>query len=222
MSCQASAGEPLNAPEHIVALSLSAIAGGACALRLEGAENIACVRRESDATLVGLTKSASVPDRERLSRVYITATFAEAEHIARAGADVIAGDATGRPRPDGLSLKDFIARIHGELGKPFWADVATLDEGVAAAEAGADLVSTTMYGYTEGTNLPSDAPPDFDLLARLCRELAVPVVLEGRVWHPDEVANAFTCGAHAVVVGSAITRPQLITRRFVKATPGRS
>ena len=113
------------------------------------------------------------------------------------------------------------ARIHTELKKPVWADVASRDQAVAAVDCGADAVSTTMYGYTEETRLPPEAGPDFALLEAICLAVAVPVILEGRVWHPDEVTRAFAVGAHAVVVGSAITRPQLITRRFVQAIPAR-
>jgi N-acylglucosamine-6-phosphate 2-epimerase len=219
VSCQASRGEPLCAPEHIRALALTALAGGAAGLRLEGAENIRCVREATSVPIVGLTKSPAVADDERLHKVYITATFAEAAEIAKAGADVIAVDATARPRPDGLTLAQLIDRIHKELMKPVWADVATLDEGLAATAAGADVVSTTMSGYTAETYTSPESGPDLDLLAALSRQLSVPVILEGRVWYPDEVKRAFALGAYTVVVGSAITRPALVTQRFARACP---
>ncbi len=219
VSCQASPGEPLCAPEHIRALSLSAVNGGAAGLRLEGAENIRAVRAATAVPIVGLVKSPLVTDADRLNRVYITATFAEAQEIAGAGADVIAIDATDRPRPDGLSAALLIERIHEELGKPVWADIATLAEAAQAAEHGADLVSTTLSGYTAETLAPPESGPDLELLDKLCRHLSVPAALEGRVWHPQEVRRAFELGAFAVVVGSAITRPQLVTRRFVGACP---
>jgi N-acylglucosamine-6-phosphate 2-epimerase len=193
--------------------------GGARGLRLEGPTNIAAVRGVTSLPIIGLAKSTSVPEKERLKSVYITATQAEAEAIAQAGSDIIAIDATGRPRPDGMKLAHFVRWIQNDLGKPVLADISTLSEGVAAAQAGADLVSTTLYGYTEETKLPSDAEPAFDLLRSLIQSVNVPVILEGRVWHPEEVARAFAYGAYAVVVGSAITRPQLITERFVRAIP---
>ena len=225
-SCQASEGEPLCAPEHILALSLSAIAGGASALRLEGQENIAAVRQSQKlpekCPIIGLIKSTDVSASERLNKVYITSTFAEAKIVAEANADIVALDATGRPRPDGHSLAEMIRRIHEELDKPVWADVATVKEGLAAAEAGADIVSTTMFGYTKETEAPADQGPNFDLLEELARSVTIPVILEGRVWHPHEVTTAFEKGAYAVVVGSAITRPILITQRFVRAIPSRS
>ncbi|HEY9787027.1 MAG TPA: N-acetylmannosamine-6-phosphate 2-epimerase [Candidatus Obscuribacterales bacterium] len=221
VSCQASAGEPLCAPEHILALSLSAINGGAKGLRLEGIENIRLVREHTKVPIIGLTKSEDVPAAERLRRVYITATYAEASSLAAAGADIVALDSTRRPRPDGSNLKDLIGRIHDQLNIPVWADIATFGEGMAAVEAGADIVSTTLYGYTEETAAPDDEGPNMELLKELIAHLSVPVILEGRVWHPAEVTQAFALGAHAVVVGSAITRPQLITARFVKAIASR-
>lgn len=219
VSCQASRGEPLCAPEHIAALSLSAIAGGARALRLEGVENIEALRSKTDLPLVGITKLEGLAYEERLKQVYITPGFSDAESLVRAGADIVAVDATERPRPDGVLLKDLIARIHDELGVPVWADISSFKEGIAAFEAGADIVSTTLFGYTQETHLPAEHGPGLELLSDLISHLRVPVILEGRVWHAHEVTKAFELGAHAVVVGSAITRPKLITERFVKAIP---
>jgi N-acylglucosamine-6-phosphate 2-epimerase len=193
--------------------------GGARAVRLEGAKNIAVVRRVTELPIIGLTKSGLVPEQERLRRVYITATFREAEAIAEAGADIIAIDATSRPRPDQSSLKELIERIHRELNKPIMADISTLTEGIYAVKAGADAVSTTLCGYTEETKQPLEQGPAFELLRSLVGAVDVPIILEGRVWTPEEVRTAFTYGAYAVVVGSAITRPQLITERFVRAIP---
>jgi N-acylglucosamine-6-phosphate 2-epimerase len=219
VSCQASEGEPLCAPEHIKALALSAINGGAGALRLEGHENVKALRPATELPIIALAKSKTVPDSERLTSVFITSTFKEAEELACTGPEIIAIDATARKRPDGLSLRELIAKIHKELRKLVLADIATLDEARAAEDCGADLVSTTLFGYTAETALPSDAPPSMDLLTAVVKHLRVPVILEGRIWHPHEVKQAFELGAYAVVVGSAITRPQLITERFVRAVP---
>jgi N-acylglucosamine-6-phosphate 2-epimerase len=145
----------LCAPEHILALAASALNGGAIALRLEGAENIQAARQSnlipSTVPIIGLTKSDLVAPADRLRKVYITSTYQEASAISVAGADIIALDATGRDRPDGLSLGETIKQIHEKLGKPVWADCARLEEGLAAAKAGADMVSTTLFGYTEET-----------------------------------------------------------------------
>lgn len=219
VSCQASEGEPLCAPEHICALALSAINGGATALRLEGADNVRFVRSRVDLPIIGLTKAKDIREEDRLTAVYITPTFDDAAALAKAGADIIALDCTARPRPDGSSVRDIISRIHAELNKPVWADVSTYEEGIEAAQDGADVISTTLSGYTKETANKEEKGPDLVLLERLCKALTQPVVLEGKVWNPDEVTAAFKRGAYAVVVGSAITRPQLITRRFVKAIP---
>ncbi|MBI4534176.1 MAG: N-acetylmannosamine-6-phosphate 2-epimerase [Candidatus Melainabacteria bacterium] len=217
VSCQASLGEPLATPQCILALSLSAINGGAKGLRLEGVENIQYVRKHTHVPIIGLIKSQSIPAEDRLNKVYITATFEEAKAVVAAGADIVAIDATSRPRPDGMSPGLLISSIHKELGKPVWADISQTQEGIAAVELGADVVSTTLYGYTSQTYLPKDAGPALELLQQLCQTVSVPVVLEGRIWQPDHVSQAFAIGAYAVVVGSAITRPQLITKRFVRA-----
>jgi len=219
VSCQADAGEPLAVPEHIKALALSAIIGGAKALRLEGIENINAVRAATNLPIIGLSKSKTISNSDRLDKVYITASFAEAKALAEAGSDIIALDATERPRADGLTLKETIARIHKELNKPVWADISTFAEGIQAEKFGADLISTTLFGYTKETKLAGDHGLDFDLVTKLAKEIKTPVILEGRVWYPEEVTKAFAYGAFAVVVGSAITRPHLITERFVRAIP---
>jgi len=225
VSCQASSGEPLCAPEHIVAMSLSAIAGGAKALRLEGVENVAALRHDhrlpDECPLIGLVKDDGVAVEDRLSVPYITNRYEHAEGLASAGCDIIALDSTGRPRADGLALDLVFKRIHTELHKSVWADVSTFAEGINAIECGADIVSTTLYGYTKETAVTGDHGPGFELLKELINHSPIPVVLEGRVWHPEEVARAFDMGAYAVVVGSAITRPQLITQRFARAIPSK-
>lgn len=221
VSSQAAEGEALNKPEHLFALAQSALVGGARALRLEGEENIAYARARCQVPIIGLIKSPdqNMSKEEKLSKVYITEGFAEAQRVSRAGADFIAIDATSRPRPSGISLEELIKRIKNELELPVWADISTLEEGISAAKFGADIVSTTLWGYTQETKQRADTPPNFELLASLIEKLATPVVLEGRVWHPEELNKGFHLGAFAVVVGSAITRPQLITKRFVKAIP---
>lgn len=219
VSCQASSGEPLCAPEHIAALALSAIAGGAKALRLEGEDNVKALRSLTSLPIIGLIKSKIVPASEQLEKVYITATFKEAQSLVLAGADVIAIDATGRPRADGYTVEKLIDDIHMILNKPIMADISTVEEALAAGRFGADLISTTLYGYTKETYQLAEHGPGLALIKALSGRLTAPLILEGRIWHPEEVSKAFEYGAYAVVVGSAITRPQLITQRFVQAIP---
>lgn len=222
VSCQASKGEPLCKPEIIGALCQSALSGGARALRLEGLSNISFVRKltneQNRVPIIGITKTEGLSKDQALDQVYITSTLEEAIGVARAGADIVALDATLRPRKDNLCLQETIEKIHQQTGALVWADTATIEEAHQAQKAGADIVSTTLYGYTRETELPADAEPSFEFLERCINELDVPVILEGRVWHPEQVERAIKLGAHAVVVGSAITRPHLITERFVKAT----
>lgn len=222
VSCQADRGEPLCKPEIIAALSLSVVSGGASALRLEGVENVCAVRAVTDVPIIGLTKLHDISYEERMNCAFITSTFEEAHALSDAGADIIAIDATGRPRRDGLSVSETVRRIHEELGKPVMADLATFEEAKAAAEAGADILSTTLFGYTKETLAGDEVGPGFDMLKKIVdAKLDAPVIMEGRVWSTDEAARALELGAWAVVVGSAITRPHHITRRFVRAIESR-
>ncbi len=210
VSAQARGDNPLRGPGFMVAMARAAEAGGAGAIRAEGVADIAAIREAVKLPLVGLIKR----DDEGFP-VYITPDFAAAAAVAAAGAEVIAIDATARARKGG-EVGPMIARIHAELGREVLADVATLEEGIAAEAAGADAVATTLAGYTGG-KVPEE--PDFALLAALAERCRVPVVAEGRFWWPEEVARAFALGAHAVCVGTAITDPRAITRRFVAALP---
>jgi putative N-acetylmannosamine-6-phosphate epimerase len=149
--------------------------------------------------------------------VYITPEFGDAQQVAAAGAQIIALDATDRPRPGEYGFPDLVWRIHEELGLPVMADISTLDEGVAAAGAGADLVATTLSGYTSDTSDRSDGP-DIELVRRLSDTIETPVVCEGRIHSPKQAEAALEAGAYAVVVGTAITAPIWITEQYVKAT----
>ena len=120
-----------------------------------------------------------------------------------------------RQRPDGSQLEQLIELTHF-AGRLAMADISTLEEGINAAKLGADIISTTLSGYTDESVNMSDEP-DFTLLEKLVNSIKKPVFLEGRVWYPEQVKKAFELGAHSVVIGSAITRPHLITKRFVEA-----
>jgi N-acylglucosamine-6-phosphate 2-epimerase len=208
VSCQALPHEPLYGAEIMARMAVAATEGGAAAIRANTPPDIAAIRRTVSLPIVGLFKE-DVPGYA----VYITPTLAHAQAVATAGADVIAIDATARPRPVPGALAEFIAAIHAATGLPVLADISTLEEGIAAAEAGADLISTTMSGYTPYS--PQHAEPDIALVAALSGGVARPVLAEGRYRLPEQAAAALTAGATAVVVGGAITRPQEITRWFV-------
>lgn len=206
VSCQAEPGFPLDDPSHIAALARSVILGGATGVRIQGRDNIAAVRAATDLSLIGLIKV----QRPRTD-VYITPTIGDVEAVAAAGADIVAFDATSRSRPDGVEALCGAARRAGCLSM---ADVSSASEGAAAMEAGADIVSTTMAGYTPYSRQQPTA--DFELMAELAR-LGVPFAAEGRIRTGEEARRCLDLGAAFVIVGGAITRPDAITRRFVEA-----
>ncbi len=211
VSCQALEDEPLHGSEHMVAMVRGAIMGGAGAIRANSPQDIAAIRAVTELPLIGLWKR--VYDGYE---PYITTTIGDARQIADAGADIVAVDATARLHAGGLGAEDLIRSIKAEIGIPVMADISTLEEGINAERAGADIVSTTLCGYTSYTLLPEDAGPSFDLLEELVKHVECPVVAEGRIWTPEEACMALSKGAFAVTVGSAITRPQLITKRFAQ------
>ncbi len=213
VSVQAMPSEPLYLEKCMAAMMKSVVTGGAGALRVAGARDVRNAKRLFSVPVIGLTKPNIIPKNWK-EIVYITPTLKDVIELIEAGADIIAMDGTQRKRPNNEKLKDLIKFIHINK-KLAMADISTLEEGLKAEEAGADILSTTLAGYTlESVNSPSKEP-DFELLKQLVENTNLPVVLEGRIWEPEQVNKAFEIGAHCVVIGSAITRPQLITKRFV-------
>lgn len=214
VSCQARADNPLHGPTYMAAMAIAAEQGGASAIRANGAVDIAAIRAATALPIIGILKrwDEGFP-------VYITPDLESARTIAKAGADIIALDATARPRR-GDQIETLVRRVREDLGKPVFADVATLDEGRRAADYGADYVATTLSGYTDDTAARRSEGPDIRLIEELAAALHVPVIGEGRFDNPQQVRSAFAAGAHAVVIGTAITNPREITRRFVGAIGG--
>lgn len=210
VSCQALAHEPLHGSEIMARMAIAAQQGGAVGIRANSPEDIAAIRAAVSLPIIGLYK-VNEPGYE----VYITPRLAHARAVFAAGADLVAVDATARPHPEAIDGAAYIRLLKAHLPCPILADVATRDEGVAAAAAGADLVSTTLSGYTADS--PQREAPDLDLVRALAACLSVPVIAEGRIHTPEQAAAALAAGAYAVVVGGAITRPQEITARFVRA-----
>jgi N-acylglucosamine-6-phosphate 2-epimerase len=204
VSCQAREGEPLRDTHVITAIARAVVDRGARGLRIESLPDIASVRSAVDAVVIGLVKVAG-------HDVYITPRIVDAVAVARAGAHIVAVDGTARPRPDGASLDDVVAAVHAQ-GAAVLCDVSTLDEGLAAAAAGADAVATTLSGYTPYS--PQRPEPDLDLVSALSSAVAVPVLAEGRIRTPKQAAAALERGAWAVVVGGAITRPGDLAGQF--------
>ena len=217
VSVQAQDSEPLNRPDHLLALSKSALNGGAKGVRLCGAENINHIKKEIDSPIIGLTKVEPTPINW-LDTVYITATMKDLQELLDTGVDIISLDGTPRERLDGSSFREQIEAVK-KAGRIVLADISTLEEALVAQDLGVDIVSTTLSGYTRQTRKKVNEGPDLDLLADLTDELEIPAILEGRVWETEDVTEAFEYGAHSVVIGTAITRPHMITKRFVTAIP---
>lgn len=212
VSVQAMPSEPLYKEECMLAMMASVVNGGAGALRVAGARDVRNAKKFS-LPVIGLTKPSKLPQNWK-EIVYITPGVKEVNELINAGADIIAFDGTMRERPDGSSIEEIVKLIH-EAGRTAMADISTLEEGINAQKCGADIISTTLAGYTLESGEPSEGP-DYVLLEKLVKNLNKPVILEGRIWEPKDVRKAFELGAHCVVIGSAITRPQLITKRFLE------
>jgi len=212
VSVQATEGSPLRDPSVIAAMAEAALANGAVGVRLESPEHIGAVRRRCpDALIVGLWKRTFAD-----SAVYITPGWAEIASVWAAGADVVALDATDRPRPGGVLLEDLVARARQELGAPLMADIDTLANGLRAAELGCDWIGTTLYGYTEAT--VAAAPPAWELLAALRASLPPErlLICEGGIASAGQARQALDHGADAVVVGTAITGIDLQVAAYVR------
>ena len=211
VSCQASEGDPLDDLDTLTRIATSVLRGGAGGLRAEGVSRIAAFRALTQLPIIGIIKTYDAN-----GDVYITPDFRSAKAISDAGADIIALDCTTRRLTAPEPWPELIARIHAELNRPVLADIATLEEAQAAERAGADAVATTLYGYTAET--AGIRTPSWPLLQSLVAHLPIPALMEGHITAPEEAHRALQLGATAVVVGSAITRPETITSRFVFAT----
>lgn len=210
VSVQAMPDEPLYKEECMIAMMQSVVMGGAGGLRVAGARDVKNAKSLFDLPVIGLTKPDKLPENWQ-EVVYITPNIMAVKGLLEAGADVIAFDGTLRERE--CPLNEIIKEIHN-ANRLAMADIATLEEGLACEKIGVDILSTTLSGYTKET-LSQSEEPDFELLKKLVKYTNLPVILEGRVWEPSQVKKAFELGAHCVVIGSAITRPQLITKRFI-------
>lgn len=215
VSCQAYPGEPMRDPRTMVQVAQAAVHGGAAGIRTQGLADIAKIVAAVAVPVVGLWKDGDAD-------VFITPTLAHARAVADAGAHVVALDGTRRPRPDGLTLARTIAELRAERPVLVMADCGSLDDALAAEDAGADLLGTTLAGYTG--ERPKTPGPDLELVAAVVAGCALPVVVEGRVHTPAQAAEAMALGAFAVCVGTAITHPTTLTGWFadaVRASPPR-
>lgn len=212
VSAQAYPGEPMRDPCTMAKVAASAVIGGAAGIRVQGIADIQFTRSAVEVPVIGLWKDGH-------DGVFITPTLRHALACANAGAHIVAIDGTRRERPDGLDLARTIAGIHAESNALVMADCGSLDDAVAAVEAGADLIGTTLAGYTG--ERPKTDGPDLDLLGRIAGAgLGKPLIAEGRIHTPVQARQALDSGAFAVVVGTAITHPASITGWFRDALTG--
>jgi len=208
VSCQAFPGEPLYGDGIMARMAMAAAAGGAVAIRTNGTGDIRSIKAAVAVPVIGLLKR-EVPG----SDIYITPELEDVEAVLEAGADIVALDFTcreGRP----AKLRPLIERIR-QAGALAMADISTLEEGLAAEKAGADMISTTLSGYTPYS--PRQKQPDLALVRELAGRVRVPLAAEGRIFRLEEAEEAIRAGADYVVVGSAITRPHLITERYAES-----
>ncbi|SFE11569.1 N-acylglucosamine-6-phosphate 2-epimerase [Lentibacillus persicus] len=209
VSCQALEDEPLHSSFIMSKMALAAKQGGASGIRANTVQDIQAIKQEVDLPIIGIIKK----DFDN-SGVYITPTIEEVDALYREGVDIIAFDATKQMRPDGKDFQAFFSDIKENYSDQlFMADISTLDEAINAEKAGVDIVAPTLAGYTDY----SEGAVPMNLLSDLLDHLSVPVIAEGNFDSPEKVKNALQMGAHAVVVGSAITRPQVITEKFSQA-----
>ncbi|MDO5728295.1 MAG: N-acetylmannosamine-6-phosphate 2-epimerase [Actinomycetaceae bacterium] len=205
VSAQAYPGEPLRTPEVTARMCQAVVAGGAVAVRVQGVTDIAAARQAVEVPIVGLIKYGH-------DGVYITPSVAHARACALAGASIVAIDATSRPRLGG-TFADACRAIHDEFpGVAVMADCGSLDDALAAEDAGADLIGTTLGGYTP--DRPKTDGPDFEFIDAVCDAIKKPIVVEGRIHTVEQLADVWQRPIHAACVGTAITHPTSITKWF--------
>lgn len=209
VSCQAEGDDPFNeSPVYMALFARAAEMGGALGIRTQGIAKLEAIKKITNLPIIGLLKN-----KFEDGTVRITGSFEEVEQLINAQADIIAIDGTFRLR-EGITGPDFIKEVKQRYGCVVLADIATYEEAKACEEAGADCISTTLNGYTPETFQFYDGP-NYDVLKACVEGLSIPVFAEGRYNTPAEAGRAMELGAYAVISGTAITRPRVITQWFV-------
>ncbi len=213
VSCQAVPGEPLYLENGTIMplMARAAQQAGSPMIRTSSVRDVTAIKQETGLPVIGLIK-IQYPGFDR----YITPTMLEVDQLVEAGADIIALDCTDQQRGDGSSIEAYMQAVRAKYpNQLLMADISTYEEGIRAWKLGMDLVGTTMSGYTPQS--PKLEGPDYELVRRLCADLPIPVIGEGRIHSPEQAVQMLACGAWAVVVGGAITRPLEIAGRFIHA-----
>lgn len=213
VSCQALEDEPLHSSEIMAKMALAAKVGGASGIRANSAKDIKAIKQEVNLPVIGIIKRGYAD-----SEIYITATLCEVKELLDCGIEVLAIDATHRKRPKNERLESIIEYVKEHSPETsIMADISTVEEAIDAEKMGFSCVGTTLIGYTKETEGKSLIDNDFAFLKELTEKTQIPVIAEGRIETPQLAARALELGAAFIVVGSAITRPQLITQSFVEA-----
>lgn len=209
VSCQARVGWPMYGAQIMAAFAKAAEEGGAVGIRATGKDNLQAIREKVDLPLIGINKIFSDYP------VYITPTYESAKEILDVGIDIIALDATNRQRPNNEKFEDIVEQIRKDYPEVLiMAEISTIEEAKAVLDKNIDLLSTTLAGYTkESAGIKC---VDLNLIREIKKTTDIPVIAEGQVHTAEDAVAALESGAHAVVVGTSITRPEIITQRFVK------
>lgn len=215
ISVQAYEDTPLYGPENMRTMAQSVLLGGAEGLRACWPQDIRAIREITDKPIVGIYKDFG--DGDPLDTVFITPTLEQASEVIEAGADVLGVDCTIRPSRGFSELKDLLLAIREKYPHiAIMADLATLEEGIAVAETGlVDIISSTLSGYTRQSLDRATGKPDYRLVRELKQAISLPVNGEGRIWEVGDLEAMLAAGADMVTIGSAVTRPHEITKRFV-------
>lgn len=213
VSCQALPEEPLHSSFIMGRMALAAKEGGAAGIRANTKEDIAEIRKNVDLPIIGIVKR-DYPD----CKVYITPTMKEIDELMEVKPEIIAIDATKNLRPNGVTLDEFYAQIREKYpDQPLMADCSTYEEAIHADELGFDFIGTTLVGYTDQSKDMKIEQNDFELIKEIVKNVKHNVIAEGNINTPEKVKRVMQLGVFSIVVGSAITRPQLITKTFVDA-----
>ena len=213
VSCQALPNEPLHSDFIMARMAVAAKEGGAKGIRANSVVDIKAIKEAVDLPVIGIIKR-DYSDAD----VYITATIKEVDELMEAKPDIIALDATISSRPNGQRLDEFYNEIRSKYPHQLlMADCSTVEEMIHADELGFDFVGSTLVGYTKQSQGDKIEANDFEILRKVLSRIHHPLIAEGNIDTPEKVKRVLELGAYSVVVGSAITRPQLITKKFVNA-----
>ncbi|MBF0787112.1 MULTISPECIES: N-acetylmannosamine-6-phosphate 2-epimerase [unclassified Streptococcus] len=211
VSCQALENEPLHSPYIMKKMALAAYQGGAAGIRANSVVDIEAIKEEVDLPIIGIIKR----DYDNAD-AFITATMTEIDELMSVEPDIIAVDATNSSRPNGESLEEFFRKIKEKYPHQLlMADCSTVSEMVFADQLGFDFIGTTLVGYTKQSEGAKIEENDFEIIRLALDQIEHPLIAEGNIDTPDKARRVLEMGAHSVVVGSIITRPQFITKKFV-------